>query len=510
MSSRVDRFCAQLAAFAAQTLGDAAAEVRGGTGARAHEIADNLDSLISIVKSGRPAGGEGWPDDRLWVPAESVRLNCWQQLSEGGGWPNVGWREAYTFALMVQTLVLIERHDTEVRPAPGAVGSLQEAVRCLDLVLIMAGPGVSDWVHTVMADIEPHVVDQCKGDERQALCEGEADAKFIIPSELRAVDASIPELREDCAIPRVKGIKFADFKKRFFKTDKSVIIEGAIEEWPGMQRWCDLRYLRANFGHRTVPVELGKLDGARKMAGWKEEALLMRDFLDEHVIPSNQRWQRQQTQEHVAYLAQHALFDQLPRLLEDLKVPEYAECGDLEAVNAWLGTSGTVTPLHHDSYDNLLTQVVGFKYVRLYEPKETKYLYVTKAASGINAQGNISPIDCEHPDASTFPLVSDATYTEAILGPGVIFFLFSLVSWPRMCSCTASTMLVLPGLFSRASLPGLHVTHAFLYPSRGHAFHSQQALALRSFLVAFLLCQFLVLNLGTPNTTRSQKKQYRL
>jgi len=64
----------------------------------------------------------------------------------------------------------------------------------------------------------------------------------------------------------------------------------------------------------------------------------------------------------VAYLAQHMLFDQIPSLQSDFEIPEYTECGGLEGVNAWLGTSGTVTPLHCDSYDNFLTQVVGFKY----------------------------------------------------------------------------------------------------------------------------------------------------
>ena len=35
--------------------------------------------------------------------------------------------------------------------------------------------------------------------------------------------------------------------------------------------------------------------------------------------------------------------------------------GQLERVNAWIGTAGTVTPCHFDSYDNLLGQVAGFK-----------------------------------------------------------------------------------------------------------------------------------------------------
>ena len=85
-----------------------------------------------------------------------------------------------------------------------------------------------------------------------------------------------------------------------------------------------------------------------------------------------------------AYLAQHALFDQVPQLRDDIAVPDYcslsleeedeaegeaevAVAGELR-INAWLGPKGTVSPLHYDRYHNLLAQVVGSKYVRLYSP----------------------------------------------------------------------------------------------------------------------------------------------
>jgi hypothetical protein len=80
-------------------------------------------------------------------------------------------------------------------------------------------------------------------------------------------------------------------------------------------------------------------------------------------------------------------------------VPSYCGLGRLQHVNAWLGTGGTVTPLHFDSYDNLFAQVVGSKYVRLYPPSETPKLYARGAEEGgLCAQGNVSEVDVEAPE----------------------------------------------------------------------------------------------------------------
>ena len=96
------------------------------------------------------------------------------------------------------------------------------------------------------------------------------------------------------------------------------------------------------------------------------------------------------------YLAQHRLFDQIPGLMKDIVIPDYcallapedegeentiipsdddAFASDGIIINAWLGPSSTVSPLHHDPYHNILAQVVGYKYVRLYQPRESKNLY---------------------------------------------------------------------------------------------------------------------------------------
>ena len=128
---------------------------------------------------------------------------------------------------------------------------------------------------------------------------------------------------------------------------------------------------------------------------------------DSSLVPQDLDWNdKKQKSESIGYLAQHKLFDQVPELLKDIITPDYCalltpEDEEEEAdeqqqkeentarrtssgssgapdeiiLNAWLGPSTSVSPLHHDPYHNLLAQVVGFKYVRLYHPNESRCLH---------------------------------------------------------------------------------------------------------------------------------------
>jgi hypothetical protein len=83
----------------------------------------------------------------------------------------------------------------------------------------------------------------------------------------------------------------------------------------------------------------------------------------------------------------------------------------------WMGTGGTCTPLHFDSYDNLFMQLVGAKYVRLYPRDATLKLYVsTSGAYGL--QGIMNDLDCEREDWAVHGKARDAEYTEVLLLPG--------------------------------------------------------------------------------------------
>merc|ERR1712187_664770 len=104
-------------------------------------------------------------------------------------------------------------------------------------------------------------------------------------------------------------------------------------------------------------------------------------------------------------------FAQIPALRSDIAVPHYCALGEVRTVNVWLGTAGTVTALHYDEDDNFLSQVAGFKYVRLYLYEEAPKLYATATPRANLSHGaSFSPVRAEHPDLATHPEFAKATY----------------------------------------------------------------------------------------------------
>jgi lysine-specific demethylase 8 len=109
----------------------------------------------------------------------------------------------------------------------------------------------------------------------------------------------------------------------------------------------------------------------------------MGDFIHANLTAGSDARPRQKP---TAYLAQHPLLTQLPSLRADIAVPDLCytspprrylpgshveedEDDEEPRLNAWFGPAGTITPLHTDPSHNLLAQVVGRKYVRLYDPQ---------------------------------------------------------------------------------------------------------------------------------------------
>ena len=189
-----------------------------------------------------------------------------------------------------------------------------------------------------------------------------------------------------------------------------------MSAWPARKHWIDLADLSLRFGDRTVPVEIGTLKNKDK---WCERLLTLREFISDYLIPSNHG---SIASDNVCYLAQHALFEQLPSLKNDFTPPRFCRLGVLKRTNAWLGTRDTVTPLHFDSYHNIFVQVAGTKQVKLIDPRYTENLYVSKRG-GLDSQGNVSQVDVEKPDLKSFPLFREVNVLNCVVHPGDILFI---------------------------------------------------------------------------------------
>jgi hypothetical protein len=245
---------------------------------------------------------------------------------------------------------------------------------------------------------------------------------------------------------------------------KPLFITGALGQWPALRdsnAWARPDYLlrRTLGGRRLVPVEVG---AKYTDDSWGQRIMRFGEFVAA-VLEAEERGEGAEVAagegaDQTLYLAQHELFGHVPELRKDVVVPDFCYCvtpeqahptGDEEEddddedvmLNAWFGPRGTVSPLHTDPHHNILAQVVGWKYVRLYGPSENTALH----ARGIDETGvdmsNTSMVDLDEAielfetevvdeEARShrverqkafekqFPGFREAKFVEAVLGPG--------------------------------------------------------------------------------------------
>ena len=254
------------------------------------------------------------------------------------------------------------------------------------------------------------------------------------------------------------------------------LLSGLSSRWNAIRSWQSPRYLLDIFGSRTVPIEFGK---HYLNSEWSQERMVLSDFLQYHLRPEPpdasmvgeaegskrsgcklksvhpsqmveklRAWDfSQQPGSKIGYVAQHSLFEQIPMLLKDFDVPVYCTLyGDsinrssvdehLKAILAWLGPPGTISPLHTDPHHNILAQVVGYKYVRLYPKSQILAKHVFKDPKMNNSSG----VDLNLPMTMFKAAYEDCVHlphVDFILGPGDALYLPS-DHWHYVQSLTSS------------------------------------------------------------------------
>ncbi|KAJ5179397.1 hypothetical protein N7492_002607 [Penicillium capsulatum] len=297
---------------------------------------------------------------------------------------------------------------------------LAEVIHTLDRALIMTGAPlreklIESLLDTLQAatDANHHDPDSSRPSKRRKI------SPPMFPPE------SLPEPRINHPIPRVPAPSFDAIERHVHNVRTPLVITDAVEHWPAMssRSWKsrDYWWKRTFGGRRLVPVELGR---SYTDEGWGQKIMEFREFTDRYIwlneetngSPGNTP-ESYEEKGKTGYMAQHDLLSQIPALRNDISIPDYcyisppgpepgtpvymrkmrereepqapvaaqpsgsppaddtaSDAGsfmELPAdpiINTWIGPSLTISPLHHDAYHNVLVQVVGTKYVRLYSP----------------------------------------------------------------------------------------------------------------------------------------------
>lgn len=217
-------------------------------------------------------------------------------------------------------------------------------------------------------------------------------------------------------VEKIAKCTLSHFRANYFELNKPCIIHGAMNEWPIYRALKDdplvniKHVLVEKYGHLNVPVEKGSSYTSKD---FEQVVMPLRDYILKYMV-------RQQNHEY--YLAQHGLFDQEPRLRQEIIIPEYcyAGRGDQYNTNIWLGPKGTKTPLHKDPNHNIFCQVFGKKHVRLYSSQVPEsHVYPFPA----DVYRNTSQVDVENVDNSKYPLFRDLQYWTCDVEGGDMLFI---------------------------------------------------------------------------------------
>jgi hypothetical protein len=378
---------------------------------------------------------------------------------------------------------------------------MDELVRVLDMALILAG-GAGEargraWIEQALdllgqcgqrqyrpggnAKLQTASNRLAKGAKLSGDRDGASQAWAAAPSFSMAEPFTPPCKRPIGKRTAMAMEAFQEYLDSFAGTSSGpqpIVISGLSAEWPAQsdRPWDKPAYLLSQTlnGARLVPVEVGR---SYVDPDWGQKIISFRHFLANYIDPispaeplASPDDEVESTPPPTGYLAQHQLFLQIPALRQDIRIPDLCYTSPPRhptdpsqettpllgepQLNAWFGPAGTITPLHTDPYHNLLVQVVGRKYVRLYSPAQGGAMQARGKENGVD-MGNTSAVDVgvlegwdvvghdveEDAPETRAPTLTEAfrkvPYVECVLDPGETLYI-PIGWWHYVRSVTVS------------------------------------------------------------------------
>jgi ribosomal protein L16 Arg81 hydroxylase len=226
-------------------------------------------------------------------------------------------------------------------------------------------------------------------------------------------------------IDRIPHLSGDAFHRDYLLTRTPVVITHMMDDWPAMSLW-NQHYLTAICGDQSVEV-MGDRDSDPLFEIHCETHRRSMPFAEFAALAFSP------TVSNNVYLVANNKFMASPggmRLMQDMRqLPYLTENANPSQIFFWFGPAGTITPLHYDVLDLVLTQVRGSKHIRLYSPDQKHWLY--------NSRGVFSDVDVERPDFDKYPLFRNTEAVEFDLMAGEMLFL-PQGHWHQVHSLTPS------------------------------------------------------------------------
>lgn len=224
----------------------------------------------------------------------------------------------------------------------------------------------------------------------------------------------------DLEVNKVKKARLGEmscalFNRHHFLSKTPLLVTESTCNW-APSRWSK-EYLDSQFGNQWVEISSNRkgvfdYNQGSSTGVVKKKSLPFSEALD--LIFSDTGY--------MYYIQQQNIKKQFPQLPPAAIRPELLDQWKIvETTNLWISGKGCKTPLHYDSSDNFLVQLMGKKHITLFPPSESANLYPAVDDS----LPHCSRINIFYPDLSSFPLYMNAikSKSEFDLHPGDMLYI---------------------------------------------------------------------------------------